>query len=232
MTIHNILEEQVISRVNELFEQVKSAKPSWFTCDCELCRMDAMCYVLNRMRPRYVLSGRGLTFHNAEDGLQLNADIDALAMEGIRLVSGAKRPYHDSYANKKVDVDDIHPSYNFPTFVGTVYDGSMFESLADVQISLMQQGKLVTMMDVTWSNPCKTVASTAGNYSFWVKPVDADEAGKSSVFSFTLKFEANGYDSISYSFDVPVISENRIRTEPNSVNAVKIKDMYLFPLEA
>ena len=232
MTIHNILEEQVISRVNELFEQVKSAKPSWFTCDCELCRMDAMCYVLNRMRPRYVLSGRGLTFHNAQDGSQLNADIDALAMEGIRLVSGAKRPYHDAYADKKTDVGEDHMVFNFPTFVGTVYDGSTFESLSNVEISLLQQGKLVSMMDVTWANPCKTFASTAGNYSFWVNPVDAYAVGENKVFSFTLNFEADGYDAMSYSFDVPVISENRIRTEPNSANSVKIKDMYLFPLEA
>ena len=88
------------------------------------------------------------------------------------------------------------------------------------------------MMDVTWANPCKTFASTAGNYSFWVKPVDAYAVGENKVFSFTLKFEADGYDAMSYSFDVPVISENRIRTEPNSANSVKIKDMYLFPLEA
>ncbi|MBQ2571571.1 MAG: late competence development ComFB family protein, partial [Treponema sp.] len=59
--IHNIMEEQVESRVNQLYDHVKGQNAPWLDCDCENCRKDTICYVLNRIPPRYILSGRGVT---------------------------------------------------------------------------------------------------------------------------------------------------------------------------
>src|SRR5574344_1429819 len=95
--VHNIMAEHVMARVDELYNQVKEMNPSWLTCDCENCRIDTVNFVLNRRPPKYIVSGRGVTHNTALlNDTQLKADIDALAIEGMRLVSAAKRPYHNA----------------------------------------------------------------------------------------------------------------------------------------
>ena len=34
MNVHNIMEDVVEQNVNELYDQLKETKPSWFSCDC------------------------------------------------------------------------------------------------------------------------------------------------------------------------------------------------------
>ena len=82
MNIHNLMEEVVGHRINKLYNQIKEVNACWLTCDCENCRADAISYVLNRVAPRYVVSGRGVI--HARDILQdaqIKADIDALGIE-------------------------------------------------------------------------------------------------------------------------------------------------------
>ena len=44
MNIHNILEDQVIIRVNDMYKRIGKMKPAWFTCNCEQCRLDTTAY--------------------------------------------------------------------------------------------------------------------------------------------------------------------------------------------
>ena len=60
MIIHNVMEDLVYDEVNKLFDEAEEKKESWLTCSCMQCRVDTMCYVLNRLKPRYIKSGRGL----------------------------------------------------------------------------------------------------------------------------------------------------------------------------
>ena len=56
MTVHNILEEEVINQVNNIYDQAKEIGIAWITCDCEQCRLDTATYVLNRIPPKYIVS--------------------------------------------------------------------------------------------------------------------------------------------------------------------------------
>ena len=60
MIIHNVMEDIVSDEVNKLFDEAEQKKEDWVTCTCIQCRHDVMCYVLNRIKPRYIKSGRGL----------------------------------------------------------------------------------------------------------------------------------------------------------------------------
>src|SRR5574344_55479 len=228
LQVHNLMEEQVMARVNELYDQVKHINPSWITCDCDNCRIDTVNYVLNRIPPKYVVSGRGVT-HNSYllNDTQLKADIDTLALEGIRLVSSAKRPYHN--ATIKVESQSSSgPVFNFPTFIGNIFDGSTFEPLLDAKILLKNENETAKMMDITWANPAQTIAATKGSYAFWVSPSAADTNGESRQFHLSLEITANGYETVNYSFDVPLVSELIDRKELNSTYSVKIQDLFLF----
>ena len=227
MNVHNANEELVINRVNELYNQVKAMDAHWLTCDCEHCRLDAISYVLNRNPPRYVVSGRGIIHNSIENDTQLKADIDALIIEAMHIISSVKRPYHEMHVEKPIQAEG--PFYNFPTFFGAVYDGNSFESLGNAQVTLKLDNYPAQMIDYTWSNPYYTADMTKAAYSFLVKPQKAEKENISSVFVFTLEVHLQGYDSVSYSFSVPLISEGTIRSSSNSTYSLKIQDLFLFP---
>ena len=174
MTVHNLMEDIVIKAVNHLYEKVKGENVAWLTCDCENCRYDTVSYVLNRIPPKYVVSGRGVT-HNAEylASAQLQADVDSLALQGMRTVSSTKRPFHtENRQDCEIQGEEnvSNPVFNFFTFMGVVLDGNTFEPVTNAKITLKLDGKIAEMVDKTWSNPFYMVPSTKGVYSFWVKP--------------------------------------------------------------
>ena len=228
MNVHNLMEEVVTKAVNTLYERVKGENVSWLTCDCENCRLDTISYVLNRIPPKYVVSGRGIT-HNAEylASSQLQADIDSLGMEGMRIVSTTKRPFHES--NRKTPAEkEFKPSFNFFTFTGAVLDGNTFEPITDATVTLKLDGKIAEMFDASWPNPFKTVKSTKGVYSFWVKPVPAEKAGIAKNFPLSIEVKAEGYNDVVYHFEAPIMSEESVRTKLDSTYTLKINDLVIF----
>ena len=228
MKVHNVMEELIASRVNLMYERLNEAKPSWFTCDCEDCRLDVVSYVLNRIPPRYVVSGRGVV-HTMKlvPTPQIKADIDALVIEAVREINLTKRPYHKDVApNARSEKHEI--SFNFPIFSGSVFDGASFEPLIDCTITLKYGEDNADMIDKTWSNPCKTYAATNGSYSFWVKPFKADKVGESKYFTFTVAVAAKGYTPASHAFSIPLISEAEQRNEASTAYSLKIQDLFLF----
>lgn len=227
MNVHNIMEENVFQRVDHIYDQIANGQTSWLICTCDHCRLDTASYVLNRIPPKYIVSGRGIIHAVVDDDPQIKADIDALIMEGIRTVSNARRPYHD----KSIVKPEMNggPVFNFPTFIGAVYDGSTFEPLRNATITLKKGDAAATMIDYTWQNPCSTNQRTKGAFSFWVTPEKADEAGTQKQFQFTIIVECQGYDRLEYAFTVPVVSEAETRLAPSSTYALNLQDLYLFP---
>lgn len=232
MNVHNLMEDIVTKAVNTLYDRVKSENVTWLTCDCENCRLDTVSYVLNRIPPKYVVSGRGVT-HNAEylASSQLQADVDSLAIDGMRTVSSTKRPFHTEDRKDctiHVDSNVSNPAYNFFTFMGVVLDGNTFEPIPRAEITLKMDGKLATMVDKTWSNPYNMVPSTKGVYSFWVKSVPASKSGEREYFKFSIEIKAEGYADSVYHFEVPIMSEDRVRETLDSTYTLKIKDLVIF----
>ena len=232
MNVHNLMEDEVIKAVNTLYDKVKSENVAWLTCDCENCRLDTVSYVLNRIPPKYVVSGRGVT-HNVEylASSQLLADIDSLALEGMRTVSTTKRPFHTE--NRKDceiqgDNSKTKPAFNFFTFMGVVLDGNTFEPVTDAKITLKLDGKVAEMVDTTWSNPLHMVPSTKGVYSFWVKSIPAKTSGERAYFNFSIEIEAEGYSESVYHFEVPIRSEEGVRQTLDSTYTLKMKDLVIF----
>ncbi len=232
MNVHNLMEDIVIKAVNQLYDKVKNENVAWLTCDCENCRYDTVSYVLNRIPPKYVVSGRGVT-HNAEylASAQLQADVDSLALQGMRTVSSTKRPFHtENRQDCEIKGDEIvsKPVFNFFTFMGVVLDGNTFEPVTNAKITLKLNGKLAEMVDKTWSNPFYMVPSTKGVYSFWVKSIPASSSGERVFFNLSIEIEADGYSECVYHFEVPVMSEDTVRKTLDSTYTLKIKDLVIF----
>lgn len=234
MNIHNMMEDLVIREVNALYDQVKKSGTNWLSCDCQNCRLDTISYVLNRIPPKYVVSGRGVT-HSASDifeNHQLIADVTALAMDGIRIINSTTRPFHALPREECVVQKEEEPSFNFPTFTGTLLDGSTFEPISGAKITLKLDGKPAEMVDMTWQNPVQTFQSTKGSFGFWVRTQHAKEPNMSKRFEFELDVEAEGYEKSYHYFEVPLVSEEKANTELNTACSIKINDIVLFKLES
>ncbi len=232
VNIHNIMEEQVITRVNELYEKLMDQENRWLECDCENCRLDAYSYVLNKIQPRYVVSGRGITYNATEilSDTQLMADLDRLSVEAIRMVNSAKRPYHaTAKLNASGDWETMIPTFTFPTFIGCVFDGSTFEPLINAKVTLKtSDGTCATMMDASWANPCTTFRNTNGRYSFWVAPEASLKNNIEKTFDFTVEIECEGYDPTCYTFSMSLTSKIEDPHKLDSTSTYRIRDLQLF----
>ncbi len=222
MKVQNIMESYIIKRTNALYDDFVEMKNSFLTCSCENCRLDTICYVLNRVQPKYVVSGRGMTYANLALNGQTKADIDAMIIDGIRVVNAAKRPYHDQ--RKLKETTDNKPAFIFPVFMGAVYDGHSFEPLSGVSIELSADGKLVPMEDASWENPTLTYKPAKGSFTFKPAPIPAEKEGETREFNFTITIRSADYQPLIYSFTIPLTSSK----EEAPFISLKLQDSYLF----
>ena len=231
MNIHNFMEDIVTKEVNSLYEQLKRDHITWLKCDCETCRLDTICYVLNRTTPKYSVSERG-ALHNVldfKDDNQLKVDITSVALDGIRLINGSQRTYHKKPLNEEQIDDENTTYYNFPMIIGSVYDGNSFVPLSDVSITLKDDDKVIEMYDTTWQNPVKTYKSTQGTYSFWPKPVSCNDGStQPKLFTLTLELKKDTFDTVSFAITIPIVPEAIRRSTLDSAFSLKVKDSFLF----
>ena len=159
---------------------------------------------------------------------QIKADIDALGIEGIRIISSTKRPLHSSARTECIVEASEKPVFNFPIIQGSILEGNTFEPLANATVTLKMDGKEVDMADITWANPLNTYSSTKGSYSFWPKAIEAGNADETKKFNFSIEVKRPGYDQVNYAFDTVLISENKIRKELDTTVSLKIMDLVMF----
>ncbi len=226
MNVHNIMESIVIETVNEIFEDKR--KEGFEMADCLQCRLDVACYVLNRIKPEYIISGRGLLHFedNYHDLIQKKVDMVTLINAGIKQISENRRPYY----NQEQTTRNISTRYlfNFPSIIGTVLFGDNFVPVKNVTISLFFENTPSQMIDNTWQNPFTIVESTRGSYSFRPAPIASDEADEERTFHFELRIDDERYDPVSHFFEIKLKSEKNIVTTSSIGTTIKMDGLYLF----
>ena len=156
---------------------------------------------------------------------QIMADIDAMIIDGMRIVNAAKRPYHEK--RKIENPAENVPAFNFPVFMGAVYDGHTFEPMAGVTVELTADGKLVPMEDASWENPTLTYKPGKGSFTFKPAPLPTSKEGETKNFPFTITIRAENYQPLIYSFTIPVTSS----IEEIPFISLKLQDSYMFPVD-
>lgn len=225
------MEEYVAERVEETYNQLNKRRPEWLKCDCESCRLDVTSYVLNKVHPHYIVSGRGAVY-TAQTLIdkQLSADVDALVLDGIRRVATNLRPDHKVIAVQTIlgDKEAESPAFNFPVITGTVLNGATFEPLANACVELKDGSGLVAMQDSSWANPAATFKSTNGVFSFWPKSITAGKGNICKRFHFTITASANGFASTTLGIDIDIASDVAKKKQFGSTLTYKVHDLILF----
>ena len=227
--LHNQMEERVTAIVNEIFSEEENTHRHGF-CVCRQCRLDVACYVLNRLSPRYVVSGRGIAHVEADyaEKLQEEADIVALVREGVSVVSHTRRPNFDHLKSSEIEPPE-GPLYNFPILKGNLLVGDTFEPAAGVEILLLCEGKPAPGMNPNWQNPYPIPEKVPGTFVFWQRPISAKSPGEERTFELELKIEDPGYEECHHFLTLSLKSEASFINALHSDYRHEIEDIYLFP---
>lgn len=227
MDIHNNTEDLVVAEVNAICDSLAKDGKQKGICTCKQCRMDAICFVLNRAEPRYVVSHRGVA--RLEPDHKVQADITALAYEGIRRVSHNQRINftHNVHEQGEVSGDNL-PYFNIPTIIGRVFSGVNFSPMTGVTVELLQNGVLLPMKDNNWQNPYTLISNTGGTFNFLPKPIATDKFGIRRVFEYTVRIAAPDFDELNHVFSIPVTSEH-INMSFSLSRTYKLADLFIFP---
>lgn len=230
MKIHNLMEDIVLDKVHEIFDEEEQDMKSKGHCTCYQCRLDVACFVLNRIQPKYMTSSRGLAHLRTEyqTNLQKSADLVSMINDGIKQVSSTKRPHYDHSGTEKAPTPE-GPLYNFPIIMGRLLNGNTFEPMKGIDIFLQSDGKLVEMIEPSWQNPYPMIDKTAGTFLFWPYPVPANSPRMSRVFEFELFVDDPGFEELHHFFEVNLRAESTFNDAFHMQRTQKIEDLYLFP---
>jgi len=233
MEIHNVSEDIVYNSVENIFKAIKKEGNKAGLCLCDQCRLDTVCFTLNRIKPRYILSNRGIA-HIEQDWngkLQTEADIATLVYQGLRQVNHNQRPTssHTADVSSTAKVSN-EPAYYIPTIIGRLFDGETFAPLAGVTVELRYGDELVPMRNQNWQNPFTLIANTPGTFTFWPTPVPAEAVDIHRLFKYSLKVESSDYETMIHFFTVPAVSSPPVSYSSYSMDRTfKLPDLYLFP---
>lgn len=229
MKIQNFMEDVVIDKVKEVFSNEEFRNRKGF-CSCSQCLLDVSCFVLNRIQPVYMLSGRGLAHMQShyQEKLQQQADLVSLIREGIDHVAAAKRP-HFSHSQEGEESLPEGFFYNFPQITGRLFNSVNFEPLCGVNASLLFDGEVMAMVDSNWQNPYTIVKNTAGIFSFWPYPQAAKASSLKSSYEFELQAEKTGFQTLRHYFNLAVESREGFLNLSGGDKIFTVKDLYLNP---
>lgn len=206
MQIYNITQERVTELVDKAFNSDETPKD---LCLCYQCRLDVICYVLNRAKPVYVLSERGIAHlkDNYSDSLQELADLTTLIKNGIQLVSKAKRAHH--LEPDQSEVEEAEAYFNFPTITGVILSGDTFAPVS-AEVTLKMDDKIVIMKDNKWSNPITINEVNNGYYLFWPKAIPSNTLGETKKFIFQIEINSTEYEATPHFFELELTSEKKL----------------------
>ena len=234
MEIHNITEDIVLNSVQTIFESVKKEGNAEKFCLCDQCRLDTICYTLNRVKPRYIVSNRGMTRIEQDwvERQQMEADIATLVYKGLRQVNHNQRPTCSHTDTSLVVDDDVsnEPAFHVPTIIGRLFDGETFAPVSGVTVTLRHGEEIIPMRNTNWQNPFTLVAHTPGAFTFWPAPIPAGAVGTHQLFEYSLKVESPQYETMTHFFKVAAVSSLATgHTSYTLDRTFKLPDLYLFP---
>ena len=231
MNVHNQMEDLVTALVQEIFDDEQRAEKKGY-CVCNQCRLDVACYVLNRVQPRYVISGRGVshTENIYQDRIQEKADLVTMIHDGIEHVSQTKRPFFN-HQSGSVEGGPTGPLFNFPVIKGRIFNGTTFEPAKDIKVHLYLESELVEMVDPNWQNPCFVHESASGAFNFWPAPIRADTDGAKKAFKFEICVQEDGFEDLQHFITVKAISDLGLHDALHSNEGLTTEEIFLFPIQ-
>ncbi|MDR0644989.1 MAG: late competence development ComFB family protein [Treponema sp.] len=230
MELHNTNEDIVVSEVTNIFDSLEKNGNPENICTCAQCRLDTACYVLNRIKPHYIVSNRGVVRVGQEslERQQQKIDIITIIHEGIKQINKNRRvSSHGFYVDSSLNMN--RPVFNIPTIVGRLFNGVNFMPMEDIKVELRRNEDIVTMIDSNWQNPYQLLSHCEGTFTFWPAPIQAESFDIRRNFEFSVRIKALDFEELNHFFRIPVTSEIRNISAYSRDRTFKLPDLYIFP---
>jgi competence protein ComFB len=239
MDIHNTMEDIVLHYLEEILILKNDI------CKCEQCKTDMACYVLNKVKPMYVVSSRGIIHAEnfKRNYIQEEIDIYSIVAQAVEVVSNKRRhEVEEKLKNEQNDFSndelkyfsDSGNFYNFPQIVGRLFDSLTIRPIDDAQITLLKENdkdNVVPMFNKCWFNPAIIVPQMNGTYTFWPAPIPAEKADIQKDFYMNVEIVKEGYDKLCKYFFIRLISSNYLKKHIKKENIYYIDDLFITPKE-
>jgi competence protein ComFB len=235
MGLHNFMEDIVSQYLEEILTQKIDI------CKCQQCREDMACYALNKVKPMYLVSSRGIIHTQNKKRLNYQDEIDvySIVSESVNVVSKTKR-HDEKYKNTVLNENETEDAsyfsesgcyFNFPQIVGRILDSETLSSIDNVEISLnhLDSVQPIKMFNDKWKNPLKIVPQMEGVFSFWPSPEPSDKSGIQKDFQFNLKISKKGFENINRFIEIRLISSDALNRFVKTENIHMVEDIYLYP---
>lgn len=180
MAVKNLMEDVVFSTIDEIIVEEK------YFSGIDRYKQDIAAYVLNRVPPKYITSERGILHGKLEARFlfQQKTDILFLINEALEVIKSRR----DVPTEPNLSEFIASRTLFLPHIIGEVLEETTFSIIPDVEVTLLNKGSLVKMVDPTWENPYRTGRGTLGYYHFW-PDVDQENMSVEEDVSFTIRFE-------------------------------------------
>lgn len=222
--LKNTLEEIVIKKVEQGF------KDNPDICQSLQCKKDVAVLILNKIKPRYIISARGMLHQaaNTAEQKRISKEIDSVLPSALKQVNEHRRPNFDhnktsgnlmdSFGKKERFTMTDGFFINFPFFLGEVRDRTTDEIISDVKVSMSANEKILDGYDGNWPNPYETSDKSGGKFAFWPKSIPTkNDPAHPENFDFKLIFESKKYKTKEISFSIELEPEkftvNFVRTD-------------------
>jgi len=231
MDIHNANEDVVFGMVQSIFDEIEKGGNPENYCLCYQCRVDTICFTLNRIEPNYIVSNRGFTRVEQQglSRLQFEADITSLIYKGLRLVNHNMRPTAPHDGSQGSSMKSNFPVFDIPTISGRIFNGESFEPITGIDVSLYYEGELIPMRNSNWQNPFQMVPSTPGSFSFWPAPITAATPDTTKDFSLKLRVNSPDFEPLNHFFTITAVSKFHNPQSYALNRTFKLPDLYIFP---
>lgn len=212
--------------VTKVIRDVLSDLPD--VCKCLICVEDIATYVLNRVKPYYISSGRGILHleRDIEPFIQDQADIYTLVLQGVEIIKKRRKEHLHSFPQEglsildREEVEVVNGYYlNFPYIVGRVLDAMTLKPKGGVKVDLYlfrgQHYRIAEMKDPSWINPYVVPTQVAGYFAFWPAPILAEkqQGHVREPITFKLCIDDGEYQE---EFSLEVLSDQVIRHHINT----------------
>jgi len=211
--VKNLFNEQYLSNQNIVLS--------------ESTREDIICYMLNRLSPRYVSSQRGVNYYlteRNEQNAQSKVDVLQLFFEAVSVFS---RRTGGKDSSQRVNVQSRY-YYCFPRYYGCVLDADTLEKKKDVEVTVYLNDEILTSKLSPFSNPYLIHENTQGLYSFLADPVPAyDETQeKEFIFKILISEKTSGKQTSIYE-KISILPRTELHPVQATQSTVKLKDAFI-----
>ncbi|MEI0530414.1 late competence development ComFB family protein [Brachyspira pilosicoli] len=204
------LMEQKVSKLADAYLQKKNIPVN------SNMRMDIIAYTLNRVKPEYVTSARGVLY-SYKDPIEDNKEVLNIISQACEVVT--KRRESNASSDTIPVIEESGYYITYPSIMGNLFASNNTDRIESAKVYMFSNNALLKGYGVNFPNPAIVAKNVAGKYMFCFMPQKTDSNKKIDV-NLDIVVEAENYQKFKSSLTFTV--------QPEYYNA---GDMPLFSVE-